>query len=110
MKKNRNDSNFQVYDVLSKIFEQQEEDIYKFTAEEKEKNLKKYNYYSNIYTSIENIPDAFIETTGIKTSIENYLEILSDLQGIENKKFYKRGFSDAINLILNCIRYNQKEI
>lgn len=95
---------FKIEDILGQIFEQREEEIYNFTAEEIEKNAKKSQDYDSMYIAINNIPDAFTETTeGIKTSIENYLESLNDLQGIENKKFYQEGFSDAINLILNCV-------
>lgn len=95
--------------MLNKIFEQREEELYSFTAEEKEKISKKSKDYHNIYIAINNIPDAFIETIeGIKTSIETYLETLNDVQGFENEKFYQAGFSDAINLILNCVSNGKK--
>ena len=71
---------------------------------------KKSKDYSNIYIAIDNIPDGFIETiNGIKTSIENYIETLNEIQGIENEKFYEEGFSDAIQLILECIN-NKHEL
>lgn len=101
-------NNIEIKSMIDKIFEQREEELYTLTVEEREMLLKKSKNYSKIYTAIENIPQAFIETKeGIKASIENYLEILNDLQGIENKKFYQEGFSDAINLLLNCISNNK---
>lgn len=101
-------NNIEIKSMIDKIFEQREEELYTLTVEEREMLLKKSKNYSKIYTAIENIPQAFIETKeGIKASIENYLEILNDLQGIENKKFYQEGFSDAINLLLNCICENK---
>ena len=102
-------NNIEIKSMIDKIFEQREEELYTLTVEEREMLLKKSKNYSKIYTAIENIPQAFTETKeGIKASIENYLEILNDLQGIENKKFYQEGFSDAINLLLNCISKNKK--
>lgn len=65
---------------------------------------KRAEDYSKLYTSLENIPDAFVETNRqIKTNIENYIETLNNIQGIENEKFYSAGFSDAINLIVECL-------
>lgn len=109
MNKSKNKCDFQMSNMLDKIFEQREEEIYNFTAEEIEKSAKKSQDYDNMYIAINNIPDAFTGTTkGIKTSIENYLESLNDLQGMENKKFYQKGFSDAINLILNYVNNDKK--
>lgn len=99
----------EIKNILGKIFEQREEKVYNFTTDERKLIEKKSKCYSDIYTAISNVPPAFIETRrGIETSIENYLEILNDIQGMENKKFYENGFSDAINLILNCVSKNTK--
>lgn len=111
MKKENNNFNFELNNILNKLFVQREEQLYEFTEEEREKLAKKSKQYDNIYVAIGNIPNAFTETiNGIKTSIENYLETLNDLQGLENQKFYQEGFSDAINLILNCISNNKGNI
>ncbi len=101
-------NNIEMKNMIDKIFVQREEELYTLTSEERKIILKKSKDYSKIYIAIENIPEAFTETIeGIKASIENYLETLNDLQGIENKKFYQEGFSDAINLLLNCISKNK---
>lgn len=114
MKRENINSNIETKDILDKIFEQREEEIYNFTAEEREKLSKKSKQYNDIYIAIENIPDAFTETiNGIKVSIENYLETLNSLQGIENKKFYREGFTDAINLFVKSLcenTENKKEL
>jgi len=95
--------------ILDKIFEQREDELYNITAEERKLLSKKSKDYANIYIAIDNVPPAFKETRkGIETSVENYLETLSDIQGIENEKFYKEGFSDAISLILNCVNNSSK--
>ena len=98
---------FKTNDLLDKIFKSREEEIYNFNEEERKLLLKKSQDYKKIYIAINNVPDAFVETIqGIKTSIENYIETLSNLQGVKNKKFYKEGFNDAINLILKSLCQN----
>lgn len=94
-------------DIIGMILEQREEELYNTKIVEKDLTQKQSENYSNIYTAIDNVPDAFVETKkGIEISIEKYLEILNEIQGIENEKFYREGFSDAINLIINCISKN----
>ena len=96
--------------LLNELFGTREDSIYNFTDNERKLLSKKSKDYSNIYIAIDNIPDGFVETiNGIKTSIENYIETLNEIQGIENEKFYKEGFSDAIQLILECIN-NKHEL
>ena len=96
--------------LLNELFRTREDSIYNFTDNERKLLSKKSKDYSNIYIAIDNIPDGFIETiNGIKTSIENYIETLNEMQGFENEKFYKEGFSDAIQLILECIN-NKHEL
>ncbi|MEI3391348.1 MAG: hypothetical protein V8R30_06985 [Clostridia bacterium] len=96
--------------LLNELFRTREDSIYNFTDNERKLLSKKSKDYSNIYIAIDNIPDGFIETiNGIKTSIENYIETLNEIQGIENEKFYEEGFSDAIQLILECIN-NKHEL
>ena len=101
---------FEENDLLDKIFRAREEEIYEFKEEERKLLSKKSQDYQKIYIAIENIPDSFVETiNGIKTSIENYIETLNEIQGIENEKFYKTGFSDAVNLITKCLYQNMDE-
>lgn len=96
-------------DIIGMILEQRSEGLYNTTITEKNLTQKQSENYANIYTAIDNVPDAFVETKkGIENSIEKYLEILNEIQGIENEKFYREGFSDAIQLILECI--NNKHI
>lgn len=108
MKKNKSNCT-SINDLLSKIFEKREEEIYEFEENERELLSKKSNDYSNIYIAINNVPNAFTETRkGIEESIETYLETLNNIQGIENKKFYKEGFRDAISLLINCLYEGNK--
>ena len=84
----------EIKNILGKIFEQREEKVYNFTTDERKLIEKKSKCYSDIYTAISNVPPAFIETRrGIETSIENYLEILNDIQGIDLYLFVKKYLS-----------------
>lgn len=77
--------------------------IYEIKNNERKLYSQKIKAYSGIDIAIENLPDAFTETRkGIKDSLEKYLETLNEIQGIENEKFYKEGFSDAVKLIFSC--------
>ncbi len=90
--------------ILEKIFEQREEELYNITVCKEELSFKKSKNYLKIYTEINNIPENLKETKKcIEISIENYLETLNDIQCIEDKNFYKEGFFDAINLIIEFL-------
>lgn len=105
--KNDNNRFYTNNDILNKIFEQKENEIYEIRQNERKLCSQKSKEYSNIFIAINNIPNAFTETRkGIIKSIEKYLETINEIQGMENEKFYKEGFSDAINLILNCCTPN----
>lgn len=104
MNKKQENNELKITNILEKIFEKREEELYDIKDNERNLLLEKSKAYSNIYIAIDNVPPAFRETRqGIENSIENYLEVLNNIQGIENKKFYEEGFSDAINLVINCI-------
>lgn len=109
MRKNFNDFYNEKKDILNKLFNQRENEIYNIRSNERKVISQNYTEYNNIFVAINNIPNGFTETkTNIQSSITKYLEKLNELQGIENEKFYKEGFSDAISLILNCCEKNKK--
>ena len=111
MKTNLNDFYNENKDTLDKLFKQRENEIYNIRKKER-KIVKQYNKeYNDIFVSINNIPNGFTETrNNIQSSLTKYLEKLNEFQGMENEKFYKEGFSDAINLIFNCcVKYTNKE-
>lgn len=107
MKNNFNDFNDENKDILDKLFKQRENEIYNIRKKER-KIVTQYNKeYNDIFVSINNIPNGFTETrNNIQSSITKYLEKINEFQGMENEKFYKEGFSDAINLILDCTKKN----
>jgi len=107
MNENNNSQKLEVKNILDMLFLQREDEIYQITENERELSKKKSEDYSKIYTAIDNIPEAFVETRkGIEKSIEIYLNTLGAVQANENEKFYKTGFSDAIKLTVDCLCKN----
>ncbi len=105
MRKNLNALYNEKKDILNNLFKQRENEIYNIRSNERKVISQNYAEYNNIFVAINNIPNGFTETkNNIQISITKYLEKLSELQGIENEKFYKEGFSDAISLIFNCYK------
>lgn len=113
---NKQETNFEleIKSILDLFFSQREDKIYQSTENEKELLQKKSEDYSKIYIALDNIPEVFEETRkGIETNIETYIDTLSSVQAMENEKFYKTGFSDAIKLITDCLcksADNEKEL
>lgn len=103
MKKNFNDFYDENKDILDKLFKQRENEIYSIRYNERKLLSQSNKEYNDIFIAINNIPNGFTETRNkIQNSITKYLEKLNRFQGMENEKFYKEGFSDAINLIFGC--------
>lgn len=93
--------------IISEIFEERQENLYKKVNIEKSLLEKNKLAYNNILISINNIPKPFTETRkNIEDSINIYLENHNFIHSLENKEFYKMGFSDAIKLIFECIDNN----
>lgn len=103
MNKNFNDFYAKNKDILDELFKQRENEIYSIKYNERKVLSQSNNEYNDIFIAINNIPNGFTETrSNIQSSITKYLEKLNEFQGMENEKFYKEGFSDAINLIFDC--------
>lgn len=110
MKKISNDFYNENKHILNKLFKQRENEIYNVRKKERKIITQYYKEYNDIFVAINNIPNGFTETrNNIQNSITKYLEKLNEFQGIENEKFYKEGFSDAINLIFDCYKKNEKK-
>ena len=100
---------FELTDMISKLFEERENEIYTRTHEEREMSYEKDMIYSDIHSAIDCIPTEFTEITKkIESSLEEYLSVVNSLQGEQNKKCYTKGFKDGANLILNCLSKDSK--
>lgn len=62
---------------------------------------QKDKYYKDILTAIDNIPPCFFYTRQyITESVEQHIKSLSDTNNYLNEKFYKTGFIDGCNFLL----------
>lgn len=99
-----------VKEVLDNLFESRETNLYALTEEDKKriKNLTKNNdSYEKLFNVIEELSSDTNKLEKVRDSLDSYIDRINIAGSYENEKFYKIGFSDAINLILECVRINK---
>lgn len=89
-------------DILNIIFEARADDLSKITKE----NMDYLDKYSNTQDSYNKLKEAVIvnakdNSNIILNAIDDYISNLSFESGYFNKKYYKQGLCDGINLIKN---------
>lgn len=92
--------------VLTTLFESREENLYSLTEKDKEKikNLTKNNdSYEKLFGILEDLSNTPQNLEKIRNSLDSYIDKINIIGAYENEKFYKIGFSDAVNLILECV-------
>lgn len=89
--------------MLNTILEVKEEKLYI-----RKKNKKKRNRNKKYYEMID-----YIENLNLKSSLENkeiirliekYIEQINVENCYMNEKFYKNGFKDGVNLVMECLK------
>ena len=94
-------------EVLDNLFESRETNLYALTKEDKKKieNLTKNNdTYEKLFNIIEELSSDTNKLEKVRDSLDSYIDRINIVGSYENEKFYKIGFSDAINLILECTK------
>ena len=97
-------------EVLDNLFESRETNLYALTEEDKKKieNLTKNNdTYEKLFNIIEELSSDTNKLEKIRESLDSHIDRINIAGSYENEKFYKIGFSDAINLLLECVRINR---
>ena len=92
--------------VLNQLFVSKEESICALTEYDKKriKELTKDNdTYQMLLDKLEELSNDDISKSKVKDSLESYIDRVNVIGAYENEKFYKIGFADAMNLILECI-------
>ena len=92
--------------VLNQLFVSKEENICALTEYDKKRinELTKDNdTYQMLLDKLEELSNDDISKSKVKDSLESYIDKLNVIGSYENEKFYKIGFTDAMNLILECI-------
>ncbi len=94
-------------EVLDNLFESRETNLYVLTEEDKKKieNLTKNNdTYEKLFNIIEELSSDTNKLEKVRDSLDSYIDRINIAGSYENEKFYKIGFLDAINLILECTK------
>ena len=91
--------------VLNQLFVSKEENICALTEYDKKriKELTKNNdTYQMLLDKLDELSNDDIAKAKVKDSLESYIDKVNIIGSYENEKFYKIGFADAMNLILEC--------
>lgn len=92
-------------DILDNIFTEREEDVHNTKIKVSElKKIKKDNTmtYEKLIGVIKNLPPHFKNCReSILNALEQYSERENLIQSFDNEKFYKVGFCDGVNMILD---------
>ena len=93
--------------ALNQLFVSREENICAITELDKKriKELTKNNdTYQMLLDKLDELSNDDMTKAKVKDSLESYIDKVNVIGSYENEKFYKIGFADAMNLILECIK------
>ena len=94
--------------MLNKLYQERANEICEITAKEKQERaelVKDYNInYTIVVDCINSLPNTFKNTKETLMELfDTYAQREMLLHGYENDKYYKCGFHDAVNLLLECM-------
>ena len=97
--------------ILDSIFKEKEESLYYQNKYDKEKIKEIYlenpTSYENLLIAIKNLTPHFNNTReNIIEKLEQYLERENSLSAYDNERFYKKGFSDGVKMMLEVLKEN----
>ena len=93
--------------VLNQLFVSKEESICALNEYDNKriKELTKDNdTYQMLLDKLGDLSDDDISKSKVKDSLESYIDKVNVIGSYENEKFYKIGFTDAMNLVFECIK------
>ena len=93
--------------VLNQLFVSKEESICALNEYDNKriKELTKDNdTYQMLLDKLEDLSDDDISKSKVKDSLESYIDKVNVIGSYENEKFYKIGFTYAMNLVFECIK------
>lgn len=118
MKYNKKDKNSLLLENIDKsiidvLYEEREDKLYMKNVEDKA-NLEELTKntpitYGKLINAIKNLPPHFGNTREyILETLEGYMERQNVIVSYENERFYKSGFCDGINLIIEALQKKEK--
>lgn len=93
--------------ILNELFSSREEFICVITDYDKENIndlVKENDTYEVLLNKIKELSYDDKTLKQIKESLESYADGIHAIWSYENEKFYKFGFADAVNLMIECIK------
>lgn len=96
--------------LLNIIYNQKFKSILKSSLADNKLNEKKVSNYFNILYAIENIPTCFNSTKkNIKKQVDFYIHFVKELDYYKNASFYKSGFMDGYNFLLELQKQERND-
>ncbi len=95
--------------LLDTIYREREDSLYQHTKIDNE-NIKEITKnlpitYEDLLVAIKNLPPHFNNTREfILERLEGYMERQNSLTAYDNERFYKNGFCDGIQIILEALK------
>lgn len=89
--------------MIDFILENKEEEIYKKSYKSKITSKNRTEKYNELINNIKNLKLKNEEYLNIINYLNQYLELVNQENASINEKFYKTGFKDGTNLIIECI-------
>lgn len=95
--------------LIEKIYQEREDTLYQHTETDNKKieESTKQNpiTYENLLVAIKNLPPHFGNTREfILERLEGYIERQKCLTAYDNEKFYKNGFCDGVQIMLEILK------
>lgn len=93
--------------VLNQLFVSREENLCALNEYDKKRikeSTKGNDTYQMLIDKLEEISNDDVSKSKVRASIESYIDKVNIIGSYENEKFYKIGFADAMNLILECTK------
>ena len=102
-------SGFANNSLIEKIYQERKDSLYQHSVLDNEKikeiNKQKPITYDNLLTAIKNLPPHFNNTREfILERLEGYIDRQNCLVAYDKKKFYKNGFCDGVQLMLEILK------
>lgn len=96
--------------ILNELFSSREEFICVITDYDRDKIndlVKENDTYEVLLNRIKELSADDKTINEIRESLESYTGGIHAISSYENEKFYKIGFADAVNLMIECLRVNK---
>ena len=95
--------------MLDLIYKEREDSLYQYDVYDKEKikkmTVKNPITYEDLLIAVKNLPPHFKNTRElILEKLESYIERQNCLTAYDNEKFYKNGFCDGVQMMLEVLK------